>query len=140
MSHKNNMIDLLARIGVEVYTTPVDKDDVVVCLGRLLPMTDDDKSLVMAERRALQFIEAALKLTKDAPEWDIRFSRPWVLKKDTLVYTWDFTLKGDVALAIEALRKIPVLKVPVTREEDVAVQRIKPKRGRIRPVSIGAIR
>lgn len=140
MTYKNELTDLLATIGAEVYATPVDEKDVIVCLARLRPMTEDDRKLVMAERRALMFIEEALVKSNADDSWNLRFSRPWVLKNDKLAYTWDFTIKGDIEAALKALSTIKLMKAPVTKEEDVAVQHVKPKRGRIKPVSIGAIR
>lgn len=140
MSVKDDLTELLSTIGANVYATPVDTNDVIVCLSRLQPMTADDRNLAMAERRALMFIKDALTLSTQANNWDVRFSRPWVLKGDQLAYTWDFTLKGDLNAALTALRGIKVMASPVVREEEVAVQRVKPKRGHIRPVSVGAIR
>lgn len=140
MNASTRLKELLQRIGAEVYTTPVNTNDVLVCLARLTPMTPDDRNLVLAERRALTFIESALKLAGESDDWDVRFSRPWVLKQEKLAYTWDFTLKGDLDSALTALEKIKIMRAPGVREEEVDVQRVKPKRGSIRPVRVGAIR
>jgi len=128
------------KIGADVYKVPVSRDDCIVLLARLKPMTDSDKTLKMAESRALMFIEDALKLSVKSEDWDIRFSRPWVLKKEKIAYTWDFTIQGNIENALEALSGIKTMKMPKVREEEVYVQTSKPKRGVVKQVSVGAIR
>lgn len=132
---------LLEKIGATVYNVPADNKDLIVVLCRLKPMLPTDRDLKMAETRALRFIEDALKKSQqENVQYQVRFSRPWVLKGDKLAFTWDFTLKGDLESAISDLSSVSALKPPSDREEEVPVQTIKPRRGRVRQVSIGAIR
>lgn len=141
MSNKKKFTELLAdKIGADAYKVPVDRDDCIVVLARLKPMTENDRTLNMAESRALMFIEDALNLSVESEGWDIRFSRPWVLKKKKIAYTWDFTIQGDVGAAIKALSGIKEMKLPSVREEEVPVQASKPKRGVVKQVSVGSIR
>ena len=84
--------------------------------------------------------DALKKSSSKTDEYQVRFSRPWVLKGEKLAFTWDFTFRGDIAKALEDLSGVSALKPPVTREEEVPVQTLKPRRGRVRQVSIGAIR
>lgn len=141
MSNRKKFTDLLSeKVGADTYKVPVDREDCIVVLARLKPMTDSDRTLNMAESRALMFIEDALNLSVESEDWDIRFSRPWVLKKKKIAYTWDFTIQGNLEAAIKALSQIKELKVPSAREEEVPVQSSKPKRGAVKQVSVGAIR
>ena len=141
MSNKKKFTDLLAdKIGADAYQVPVDRDDCIVVLARLRPMTENDRTLNMAESRALMFIEDALNLSVESKSWDIRFSRPWVLKKKKIAYTWDFTIQGDIGEAIKALSGVKEMKLPAVREEEVPVQTSKPKRGAVKQVSVGSIR
>ena len=141
MSTKNIFTSMLSeKIGADVYKVPVNRDDCIVALARLKPMTENDRTLNMAESRALMFIEDALKLSVNSEGWDIRFSRPWVLKKDKIAYTWDFTIQGDLTEAVKALSSIQEMKLPSVREEEVPVQISKPKRGLVKQVSVGSIR
>ena len=128
------------KIGAEVYHVAADQADLLVVLCRLKPMVASDRDLKMAETRALKFIEDSLKVESTDNQFNFRFSRPWVLKKGKLAFTWDFTLKGDLSSAISALSKVDVLRAPASREEEVHVQTLKPRRGSVRQVSVGAIR
>ena len=131
---------LKAKIGAEVYQAAADSDDLLVALCRLKPMIASDKDLKMAETRALRFIEDALKKTASADTYQVRFSRPWVLKGEKLAFTWDFTIKGSIKDALSDLESVQAMKPPATREEEVPVQTLKPRRGSVRQVSVGAIR
>ena len=138
---KNEFYSLLTtKLNVEIYNTPVDRADCIVFLARLKPMMDSDRNLAMAEARALKFIEDALKLAKDAKDWQLRLSRPWVLKKDKIAFTWDFTFQGDLQKCHKALEEIEVMRLAPKRELEVPVQQIKRKKGKVRQVQIGAIR
>ena len=146
---------LLQAVGADSYTTPVNKEDTIVMLARLRPMNAADRELVMAEARIFRFIEDALTLSEQ-PEhknaWRLRFSRPWVLKKNkaeneagdarfSLAFTWDFTIQGDVNAALNALESIkPMTLTPSVREEEVPVHQVVRGKGRVRQVQIGAIR
>ena len=117
------------KIGAEVYNVPADEENLLVVLCRLKPMMDTDRDLKMAETRALRFIEDALKKSSSkTDEYQVRFSRPWVLKGEKLAFTWDFTFRGDIAKALEDLSEVSALKPPVNREEEVPVQSLKPRR------------
>lgn len=141
MSIKKEFTALLSdKIGADAYKVPVDREDCIVVLARLRPMTENDRTLNMAESRALMFIEDALNLSVTSEGWDIRFSRPWVLKNKKIAYTWDFTIQGNLADAVKALSGIQEMKLPSTREEEVPVQASKPKRGAVKQVSVGSIR
>ncbi len=131
---------LSSKLGIEVYSNAVDNKNTLVVFGRLTPMTGTDRDLKMAEARALNYIESVLKKCTDKDAWQFRFSRPWVLKNERLAFTWDFTLKGDLDGAIKLLSSVEPMKAPVSREEDVHLQALKPKRGRVRQVSVGALR
>ena len=132
---------VLKTVGVESYAEPVVNDTTIVILGRLKPMTNKDTQLKLAETRLLGWIERALRAIRDNKDFKVRFSRPWLLKEDQLVFTWDFTLQGDLAKAVEILKEIPVPKAPAGSEstEDTAQQSIKPKRGTVKQVRIGAM-
>lgn len=141
MSFKNRFKNLLSdKIGADAYKVPVDREDCIVILARLKPMTENDRTLNMAESRALMFIEDALNLSVNSEDWDIRFSRPWVLKNKKIAYTWDFTIQGNINAAIDALSGIQEMKLPSVREEEVPLQASKPKRGIVKQVSVGSIR
>jgi hypothetical protein len=139
--HSKAFQNLLAeKIGVEAYQVPVNREDCVVVLARLKPMVPSDRTLKMAEARALMFIEDSLKASVKDESWDIRFSRPWVLKKNKIAFTWDFTVQGDIGKAVEDLSKLNVLEIPKAREEEVPIQVSKPKRGAVKQVAVGSIR
>lgn len=141
MSNKDSFKSLIQeKIGADVYKVPVSRKDCIVLLARLKPMTEEDKTLKLAESRALMFIEDALKLSVKSETWDIRFSRPWVLKKEKIAYTWDFTIQGNVEDALNDLSQIKTMSIPKSRSEEVYVQTSKPKRGAVKQVSVGAIR
>ena len=141
MSLKSQFTSLLTeKIGVDPYQVPVDREDCIVVLARLKPMTESDRTLSMAEARALMFIEDALNLSMKSEDWDIRFSRPWVLKKGKIAYTWDFTVQGNLESALKELATVQEMKLPSVREEEVPVQSSKPKRGAVKQVSVGSIR
>lgn len=131
---------LAEKIGAELYHVAADTDDLLVALCRLKPMVDSDRDLKMAETRALKFIEDALKAEKQSDSYQLRFSRPWMLKGERLAFTWDFTVKGNLEEALKALSSVNEMRPPAAREEEVHVQTLKPKRGSVRQVSVGAIR
>lgn len=146
---------LLQSVGADTYSTPVNKDDTLVMFARLRPMNAADRDLTMAEARIFRFVEDALVMS-ELPEhksaWRLRFSRPWVLKKNkseneagdarfSLAFTWDFTIQGDVEAALNALETIKPMKIEsAVREEEVPVQQVIRGKGRVRQVQIGAIR
>ena len=141
MSHSDTFKSLLQTLSVEVYADPVNTKDCIVLLGRLKPMTSKDLKLTLSEGRLLNWIERALvSLPKDA-DFKLRFSRPWLLKKEKLVFTWDFTIQGNLEGALKFLQG---LNVPSSPEEEhiegSTIQLIKPKRGQVKPVRIGAMR
>lgn len=140
MSDARTINETLSELGLTPYATPIDEENRKVFLCRLNPMTDADVRLTMAEARLLQFIEKALNIAKSESDWKVRFSRPWVLKQDKLAFTWDFTFMGDLDKAANALGKISIGKPPAPREEEAPIHTVKNKRGRVRQVSVGAIR
>lgn len=145
MSKKSELMNKLEsvlsdKLGVDVYNNAVDTDDTLVVFGRLKPMITSDRDLKMAEARALKYIESVLKKCTKEDDWQFRFSRPWVLKNERLAFTWDFTIKGNLEGAIKLLESVEPMKAPLTREQDVPLQTSKPKRGRVRQVSVGALR
>ena len=141
MSHSETFKTLLRSLSVEVYAEPVNRDDCIVLLGRLKPMTEADLKLTLSEGRLLNWIERVLNSVPKDAKFKLRFSRPWLLKKEKLVFTWDFTIQGNLEGALKFLQG---LNVPSSPEEEVSegssIQLIKPKRGRVKPVRIGAMR
>jgi len=135
MSIKN----ILERLNVTVYATPVDTDDTVVLLGRLAPINDQDKNLKLAEARLLNFIERALKSFEGEESVKARFSRPWLLKDGNLAFTWDFTFRGDLVRAEEILSNLAIPTNPTERVEESSIQVLKPKRGTVKAVTIGRL-
>jgi hypothetical protein len=131
--------DLLAKLNVEVYATPVAEDGVLVLLGRLLPLNDRDGNLKLSEARLLNYLERALKLFDTTSNVKARFSRPWLLKEGKLAYTWDFTFKGDLSTALILLNKEAIPSNPIEREETASIQVLKPKRGNVKAVTIGRL-
>lgn len=141
VNHLDQFKSLLATLGLEVYASPVVKDDTICCLCRLKPLTSQDTNLKAAEGRLLFFIEKALKSeSENLDTWRLRLSRPWILKEDKLFFTWDFTFQGNLRLCYEKLKSIPVPPAPGAREGDVAIQTIKPARGSIKQVKVGNLR
>lgn len=132
---------ILKTVGVEGYAEPVVNDTTIVILGRLKPMTNKDSNLKLAESRLLGWIERALRAIKDNKDFKVRFSRPWLLKEEQLVFTWDFTLQGDLAKAVEILKEIPVPRAPAGSESTPNTDQpmVKPKRGSVKQVRIGAM-
>ena len=131
--------DLLAKLNVEVYATPVVEKEVLVLLGRLMPLNDRDGNLKLSEARLLNYLERVLKLFEKEDEVKARFSRPWLLKEGKLAYTWDFTFKGDLSMALTLLSKEAIPSNPVEREETAPIQVLKPKRGKVKAVTIGRL-
>jgi hypothetical protein len=132
---------LLATVGLDVHQVPVSNEQTLVCLCRLRPLTAQDTSLKAAEGRLLFFIEKALKMELENLEsWRLRLSRPWLLKEDKLVFTWDFTFQGDLRRCVEKLKTIAVPPAPVNKETEISVQPAKPARGSIKQVRVGNLR
>jgi hypothetical protein len=131
---------ILKAVGVDGYAEPVVNDTTIVVLGRLKPMTTKDTNLKLAESRLLGWIERSLRAVRDNKDFKVRFSRPWLLKEDQLVFTWDFTLQGDLDKAVAILKEIPIPRAPAGTEsiEDTP-NRVKPKRGSVTQVRIGAM-
>lgn len=132
--HASKLVGILDSVGVTVYSQPPTPDDTVVCLGRLRPLTEGDTSLKMAESRLLRFIATSLLIASETKVWQIRFSRPWVLKDSKLAFTWDFTLRGDLSVALKSLSEIKIPGVEMREEVSVPVRTVKSKRGRVSAV------
>jgi hypothetical protein len=129
-------------LSVEAYAVPVETKDTLVILGRIKASTEPEFKNV--ENRLISFIEKALVRAelpeyKDDDKLRLRFSRLWLLKENSLRYTWDFTFKGDLSLIESLLNQITVPTLTVTRVEEVSTQTVKPKRGAVRPVRVGSI-
>ena len=140
MTQLERLKSLLDSLAVKVYSTQVETSDILVVFGRVTPLVPSDKTTKLSESRLLRWIESALKACNDDDSWDLRLSRPWVLKKDKLVYTWDFTVKGNLDAALSKLEEIHVPKPPERAQVDVPTQQTKFKRGTVKPVRIGSIR
>ena len=136
---KSKFVDHLKHLNIEVYATPVNEKDVIVLLGRLTPLNDRDTNLKLSEARLLNYLERVLKRFENTDEVKARFSRPWLLKEDKLAYTWDFTFRGDLDVALETLGKEAVPSNPSTRVESAPLQQLKPKRGSVKAVTIGRL-
>ncbi len=137
---------ILTKLNVEVYSNIVN-DDLLVVFGRLKPINAQDANMKAAESRLIFFIESALKIeatAKSNPEmstpWTLRFSRPWVLKNDKVAFTWDFTIKGDLNEALKKLESILIAPTPDRGGEAPMNNFVKPARGTIKQVRIGALR
>lgn len=138
MSTETRFKELLSRLSLEPYATPISTDDTLVVLARINAATQDEFKRV--ESRLLFFIEKLLQASavEDKP-YKVRLSRPFILKDGALRYTWDFTLKGDVASAVRDAERITLPKLTETREELVSTQMVKPSKGSVKPVTVGSI-
>jgi len=136
---KSKFIDHLKHLNIEIYATPVNEKDVIVLLGRLTPLNDRDNKLKLSEARLLNYLERVLRQFDKVKDVKARFSRPWVLKEDTLAYTWDFTFRGDLDLALATLAKEAVPSNPSARVDSSPIQQLKPKRGKVKAVTIGRL-
>jgi hypothetical protein len=139
---KETVLGKLTDLSVEAYAVPVETKDTLVILGRIKASTEPEFKNV--ENRLISFIEKALVRAelpeyKDDDKLRLRFSRLWLLKENSLRYTWDFTFKGDLSLIESLLNQITVPTLTVTRVEEVSTQTVKPKRGAVRPVRVGSI-
>ena len=136
---KSKFINHLKHLNIEVYATPVHEKDVIVLLGRLTPLNDRDTGLKLSESRLLNYLERVLKQFEGEDNVKARFSRPWLLKDEKLAYTWDFTFRGDLDLALTLLEKEAVPSNPSTKVESAPLQQLKPKRGSVKAVTIGRL-
>jgi len=128
--------ELLVKLSMEPYATPVTTDDTLVVLARMSARTAPEMKRV--ESRLLYCIEKMLQLTAEGEKsYAMRLSRPFILKENTLRYTWDFTIKGDVAAAVADVQQIKIPEINFVREEVVNTQSVKPSRGSVRPVTVG---
>lgn len=132
--HASKLVGILDSVGITVYAQPATPEDTVVCLGRLRPLTEGDTNLKMAESRLLKFISAALLVASENKAWQLRFSRPWVLKDNKLAFTWDFTIRGDLTVALNSLSEIKIPGIVMREEVSVPVRPIKTKRGKVSAV------
>lgn len=131
--------NLLGKLNIEVYATPVETDDTIVLLGRLTPINAQDTNLKLSEARLLNFIERALKVFDGDESVKARFSRPWLLKEENLAFTWDFTFRGDLERAATLLEGLTIPSNPTERVESAPIQVLKPKRGSVKAVTIGRL-
>lgn len=139
---KETVLSKLIDLSVEAYAVPVETEDTLVVLGRIKASTEPEFKNV--ENRLISFIEKALVRAelpeyKDEDKLRLRFSRLWLLKENSLRYTWDFTFKGDLSLIESLLSEITVPTLTVTRVEEVSTQTVNPKRGAVRPVRVGSL-
>jgi hypothetical protein len=130
--------DLLVRAALEPHATPMSTDDTLVVLARINAATPD--AFKNAETRILYFIERFLQAAaaEDCP-YKVRIGRLFVLKDGALRYTWEFTLKGDLAAALKAAQGIKLPRSNDVREEVVSTQMVKPSKGSVRPVRVGSM-
>ena len=56
-----------------------------------------------------------------------------------MAYTWDFTFKGDLKKALEILEKERIPSNPEERVETAPIQVLKPKRGKVKAVTVGRL-
>tara|TARA_B100000214_G_scaffold268407_1_gene199093 strand:- start:117 stop:530 length:414 start_codon:yes stop_codon:yes gene_type:complete len=136
MSFEQRFKNVLANLGMEVYTQPVNTDDTFVGLARIKSTSEQDFKI--KEARVIFFIERLLRKSEANPEYRVRLARPWVLKDKNIAYTWDFTVKGSLDLAISDIESIKVPDIQRTVEEAVSTQQVKTTRGKVKPVTVGA--
>ncbi|MGA1354105.1 MAG: hypothetical protein ACO32I_04925 [Candidatus Limnocylindrus sp.] len=137
-NHEKDLKDILSRLAMEPYSTPLAADDTLVVLARMSAKTANDAKKI--ESRLLFWIEKVLQLEGDDKPFRIRISRPFILRDDTLRYTWDFTIKGDVTAALREISAVKIPAINFVREEIVETQTVKPTRGSVRPVTVGSSR
>jgi hypothetical protein len=136
---KKKFEDILSTLGIEVYATPVEEGDVIVLLGRLAPLNDRDTNLKLSESRLLNYLERALVAFEKIDNVKVRFSRPWLLKKGKLAYTWDFTFRGDLNEALKILKSTDIPSNPSEKVTSGPIQSFQPKRGKVKAVTIGRL-
>lgn len=102
------MDKILENHCFEVYesTETLTTDTTVVRRARMVPLSSDDKTLTLATVWGTKFIHKALTLAKGAEDWKFSCSKPMLLKDNDLVYTWEFSVVGNVEAALAALRTI----------------------------------
>ena len=105
----------------------------------MTPLNDRDNNLKLSEARLLNYLERVLRQFDKVDAVKARFSRPWLLKEDKLAYTWDFTFRGDLDVALDTLSKEVVPSNPSARVESAPIQQLKPKRGKVKAVTIGRL-
>lgn len=127
---------VLSDLGMEVYHTPVDTKDTFVALARIKAVGEKDFKL--KEASIIFFIEKLLLKAESTMDYKVRLSRPWVLKDKKIAYTWDFTFKGNLELALRDAESIKIPKINLTREETVSTQLVKTTKGQVRPVTVGS--
>lgn len=131
--------DLLLKLGMEPYSTPVSDDETLVVLARMNGKTAGQ--LKNIESRLLYYIEKLLALSAEPDKpYKVRLSRPFILKDNTLRYTWDFTLKGDIGAAVADAQSIRIPAINEPREQVVSTQTVAPSKGSVRPVVVGSSR
>lgn len=128
---------ILDSVGVTVYSCPLDTADTLVVFGRLRPAAESDTNLKVAESRLLTFITGVLRISEENSAWKARLSRAWVLKDNKLAFTWDFTLKGDLSIALKALESVKVPGLTISEQVDVPIRKSKNRRGKVTTVSRG---
>ena len=135
--NSNKLREVLEKLSMEVYSVPLDSDDTLVCFARVLAKPAEFSKY---EARILYFIEKVLQKSEDSlDEFKVRLSRPWVLKEKSLRYTWDFTIKGDLNSALALFESIQVPELSITKTEEVTTQLINPKKGKVKPVTVGTL-
>lgn len=139
MNSQDQFKEILRALELEPYATPMSTDDTLVVLARISP--NNAQQFGAVEARLLYFIEKALVLAAEADQqsYRIRLSRPFLLKEGKLRFTWDFTLKGDIAAAVEMFRSIQVPKVQLSEIVDVQTQLVAAPRGKVKPVTVGSL-
>ena len=130
---------VLSLLNIEVYAVPVEENEVIVLLGRLTPLNDQDSNLKLSESRLLNYLERALRAFGTNDSVKVRFSRPWLLKNDKLAYTWDFTFRGDLSEALKLLNSTDIPSNPSVRITSAPIQSFQPKRGNVKAVTIGRL-
>ncbi len=136
---KDELTKHLKLLNVDVYANPVNEDNVVVLLGRLKPLNDQDVNLKLSEARLLNYLERVLRSFEGSKTVKVRFSRPWVLKDSKLAYTWDFTFRGDLKEALKILEASDIPSNPSVRVADTPIQKLSPKRGKVKAVTVGRL-
>ena len=127
---------VLSKLNVDSYRSLSASDDTIVVLGRLKPLNETDSNLRQAESRLLNFITDVLKIASTMSNWQVRFSRPWLLKEGKLAFTWDFTVRGNLD---DALRNIESVKIPVMRiseEVEVPIRPVKKTKAKVSQVRV----
>lgn len=128
---------VLEKLSMEVYSVPLDSEDTLVCFARVIAKPEEFSKY---EARILYFIEKVLQKSEDSVEdFKVRLSRPWVLKDKSLRYTWDFTIKGDMISALDVFESVQIPEISFTKTEEVTTQLVNPKKGKVKPVTVGTL-